>query len=165
MWGIKRETALLVIVAVLFAAIQIVFFPQFYSSSDENHFLSNSLQIQRGYLGEENPEKVCSASAFGENGYISGQYIGRSLFLVPFTWFSPVKPRLARSHSQKIENKGNFCIALPVLPSNILAGPNTVCWHLGFDFFPCCVLFLYFEKRKALCASRGLIWIGYACKI
>ncbi len=84
---LKTETGVIALIAFLFVLSQLVFFPAIFTSSDEHHFLANSFQIKRGYLGEENPEKVCSASAYGENGYISGQYIGRSLFLVPFTWF------------------------------------------------------------------------------
>jgi len=84
---IKRETAFLVIVAVLFVAAQLVFFPSIYSSSDEHHFLANTFQIQRGYLGEEDPERVCSSNAYGDNGYLYGQYIGRSIFTIPFSWF------------------------------------------------------------------------------
>jgi len=82
-----KDLHIVLAVAVLFLAVQLFYFPQFYSSSDEHHYLANSFQIQRGYLGEENPEKVCNASVYSENGYISGQYIGRSLFLVPFVWF------------------------------------------------------------------------------
>ncbi|MFH1235302.1 MAG: glycosyltransferase family 39 protein [Candidatus Diapherotrites archaeon] len=88
MWLEKsRENIAMLAVLALFVLSYFVFFPQFYSSSDECHTLANALQIQKGSLGEKNPENVCNAGSFTSNGYVYGQGIGRALFTIPFTWF------------------------------------------------------------------------------
>lgn len=78
---------LICLTVAVYLLVYFVFFPSFYSSSDEHHYLANALQIQRGYLGEKDPLNVCNAGLYTNNGYVYGQYIGRSLFLIPFTWF------------------------------------------------------------------------------
>lgn len=84
---IGRELILILLFSLIFVLGFLFFFPQFYSSIDEHSYLKNSLQIQRGFLGEKDPLKACRASTFTQNGYIAVQFIGRSLFLIPFTWF------------------------------------------------------------------------------
>ena len=71
---------------VLFIITYLTFSPSFYSSSDEQHILAKALQFRSLQLGEKNPLNVCNAGLYTPNGYVYGHYIGRPLFLVPFTF-------------------------------------------------------------------------------
>src|SRR3989344_2218694 len=81
------ERNFVAIALLVFSAIFLVFFPHFYTSIDEHTFLKNALLLRGGSIGEHDPELACRSTLYNENGFIGGQFIGRSLFLIPFTFF------------------------------------------------------------------------------
>jgi len=81
----KQETRILLVVLALFLAVYFLNFPSFYASTDEHEYIRNSLLIQKGTL----IEKDITQMPFGVlkvGKMISQYFIGRSLFLIPFTW-------------------------------------------------------------------------------
>ena len=86
-FSICREDCIVVFFLLFFIAAWLFFFPGFYSAVDEHSYLKNAMQLQRGPLGEENPEYAAKSNAFSGGRYTASQFIGRSLFLIPFTWF------------------------------------------------------------------------------
>ena len=76
-----------VIVAVIvFVALHIVFSPSFFASIDEHEYLKNAFLLQKGTLAEPEQTQSCEGQYNGK-GYVSQYFVGRSLFLIPFTWF------------------------------------------------------------------------------
>ncbi len=72
---------------LIFAAIFLIFFPYIYTSIDEHTFLKNALLLRSGSMAVPDPELACRSNLFTSQGYIGGQFIGKSLFLIPFTFF------------------------------------------------------------------------------
>src|SRR3989344_2277605 len=72
---------------LVFSAIFLIFFPGIYTSIDEHTFLKNALLLRGGSIGEQDPELACRSTLFTGQGFIGGQFIGKSLFLAPFTLF------------------------------------------------------------------------------
>ncbi len=80
-----RKNYLLVSVGI-FVLIYLLFFPSFFASIDEHEYIRNAYLLQKGTLTEPDPTKACTGDFNGE-GYISQYFIGRSIFIIPFTWF------------------------------------------------------------------------------
>ncbi|MEK6958080.1 MAG: hypothetical protein AABW99_03830 [archaeon] len=80
----KNFTAMALIV---FSLIFLSFFPHIYASIDEHTFLKNALLLRNGSISEPNPELACRSNIFTAQGYVGGQFIGKSVFLLPFTFF------------------------------------------------------------------------------
>lgn len=70
-----------VILTVLF----LLFFPPTFVSIDEHQYYKNSLLLQQGELKTANPIEYCGGTFRGEQ-YLSSFHIGKSIFLIPFTW-------------------------------------------------------------------------------
>ncbi len=70
-----------------FSIIFVAFFPAIYTSIDEHAFLKNAILLREGKVGEKNPELACRATIHNEHGFVASQFIGRSIALVPFTYF------------------------------------------------------------------------------
>ena len=64
----------------------LVFYPPFYTSSDDHEYLYNSYLLQKGSILVEDKTLTPFGNYNGE-GYVSAYFIGRSIFLIPFTWF------------------------------------------------------------------------------
>jgi len=71
---------------VAFIFINLIFFPKIYTSNDEYGYLKNSFLLQQGNLIIKNPEYACEAKPT-DQGFAIGRFIGKSIFLIPFTWF------------------------------------------------------------------------------
>jgi len=84
---VKIANSRIALVLIAFIMLYALFFPVFYSSSDEQHILAKALQFRALKLGEKNPLNVCNAGKYTSNGYVYGHYLGRPLFLIPFTFF------------------------------------------------------------------------------
>ncbi|MCX6802004.1 MAG: glycosyltransferase family 39 protein [Candidatus Diapherotrites archaeon] len=84
--SLDRDEKALLACAIAFTIVYAFFFPSFYSSADEHHFLATSLQLQQGAFGEKNAEQTCNAGSYSSNGYIYGQNIGRAISLIPFSF-------------------------------------------------------------------------------
>ncbi|MBI4021224.1 MAG: hypothetical protein HY369_03195 [Candidatus Aenigmarchaeota archaeon] len=80
-----RTRHLLILVAVGFVAVHLVFFPSYFASIDEHEYLKNAFLLQGGTLTEPAQTASCEGKFTGD-GYVSQYFIGRSAFLVPFTW-------------------------------------------------------------------------------
>ena len=77
--------AVFIFIIIAFIAIHLFYFPQFYTSIDEREYIRNAFLLQQGTLTEPDITKACTGRFNGE-GYISQYFIGRSVFLIPFTW-------------------------------------------------------------------------------
>src|SRR3989344_2724290 len=77
----------LVLSLAAFVLIFLAFFPTTFASIDEHTFLKNSILLKNGSIAETNPELACRSHLYTENGYVGSQFIGRSVFLIPFTLF------------------------------------------------------------------------------
>lgn len=80
------ERKLVVAGIVLFVLIHLLFFPSFFAAADEHEYLKNAFLLREGTLTETDPTGVCKGT-FNGQGYTSHFFIGRSLFLIPFTFF------------------------------------------------------------------------------
>lgn len=80
-----QERTILLIAAIVFIAITLATFPTYFASIDEHEFLKNSFLLQQGTLSEPDRTAACTG-AFDGSGYTSQYFIGRSLFLIPFTF-------------------------------------------------------------------------------
>lgn len=56
-------------------------------SIDEHQYLKNALLVQDGSLKSADPLSYCGGSYNGDD-YLSNYHIGKSLSLIPFTWFT-----------------------------------------------------------------------------
>ncbi len=70
-----------------FAVLFLAFFPQIYGSIDEHTLLKNALLLRGGSIAEPNPEFACRSNIYTSAGFVSAQFIGKSIFLIPFTFF------------------------------------------------------------------------------
>ncbi len=76
--------------------IYALFFPPIYSSIDEHSYIKNASLLVKGTLFVEDPENACRAGAFVEGkGYIAPQFLGRSLFLLPFLFLGQASIKLS----------------------------------------------------------------------
>ena len=75
------------IALVVFAAIFFAFYPSYFTSIDEHTLLKNSLLLHEGQIGEQNPELACRSTIYNQQGYVAAQFFGKSVFLLPFTFF------------------------------------------------------------------------------
>ncbi|HZX34016.1 MAG TPA: hypothetical protein VFF09_01410 [archaeon] len=71
----------------VFSLTFLVFFPHIYASIDEHTFLKNALLLRGGSISEQNPELACRSTLFTSQGFVGSQFIGKSIFLLPFTFF------------------------------------------------------------------------------
>ncbi len=71
---------------LIFALVFLAFFPGIYASIDEHTFLKNALLLRSGSLAEPDPELACRSNTINQNGYFGTQFIGKSFFLIPFTF-------------------------------------------------------------------------------
>ncbi|MEW6295740.1 MAG: hypothetical protein AB1467_05635 [Candidatus Diapherotrites archaeon] len=76
---------ILIFCALIFSSIYLIFFPVFYASIDEHEYAKNAYLLKQGSLITEDPLKACRGT-FNGQGFISNYYIGKSLFLLPFTF-------------------------------------------------------------------------------
>ena len=83
---IGQKWFIVISAALAFTIVHILLFPVFFASVDEHEYLKNSFLIQTGSLAEPDPTLVCTGD-FNGSGYVSHFFIGRSLFLIPFTPF------------------------------------------------------------------------------
>ena len=74
---------LLLLFGLLFAVAYFIFFPKIYSSIDEHEYAKNAVALVNGNLIADNLEYACGSKLFS-TGYVSPQYIGKSIFLIPF---------------------------------------------------------------------------------
>ncbi|HLC92863.1 MAG TPA: hypothetical protein VJH23_04075 [archaeon] len=81
------ENNFVAICLLIFAAIFLIFFPHIYTSIDEHTFLKNALLLRGGSIGEQDPELACRSNLFTGEGYVGTQFIGKSIFIIPFTFF------------------------------------------------------------------------------
>ena len=80
------EKRIVLISLALFIMIYFVFFPSFFASIDEHEYIRNAYLLQKGTLVEKDASAACTGK-FNGDGYVNQYFIGRSLFLIPFTWF------------------------------------------------------------------------------
>ncbi len=80
------EHKLILLGLVGYIAIQIIFPPVMYASIDDHTYIKNAFLLREGKISEENPGYACMATLYTDKGYVASQFIGRSLFLVPFTF-------------------------------------------------------------------------------
>jgi len=82
------ERNFVVAAALSYVLVFIAFFPSYFASIDEHSILKNALLLREGNfaLAESNPELACRASNYTSNGYVAGQFAGKSFFLLPFTF-------------------------------------------------------------------------------
>lgn len=67
----------------------ILFYPKIYSSIDEHSYIKNALLLREGKIAIEDPTTACRGGAYVDGlGYVAPQFIGTSLFLIPFTLFN-----------------------------------------------------------------------------
>ena len=83
---LSMEEKILVLCVVAFSLVHLFYFPSYFASVDEHEYLKNSFLLQKGTLTEPDITKACKAQ-FNGQGYMSHFFIGRSLFLIPFTFF------------------------------------------------------------------------------
>jgi len=161
----NKQSYAVILVLLIFIAVYFAFFPAFYSSSDEHHNIANALLIQKGLIAEKDPTNVCNAGLYTSNGYVYGQYIGRALFLIPFTWFGLSAVIL----SSLIIHLVNFALLLLILNKmkvdKVFALPYlfypVIFWQSRAIYADILVLtaflgafyFLLSEKRKCLVVS------------
>lgn len=71
---------------LVYLAVQIVFFPQFYAAIDEHEYIKNSVLLSQGHfnLAQPAPEYACRANLYTDSGYVSSYFVGKSIFLIPF---------------------------------------------------------------------------------
>lgn len=82
----QRPRNVVIFTVLIFIAMFFLTFPSYFASVDEHEYLKNSFLLQRGTLAETEKTEACVGKFNGE-GYVSQYFIGRSLFLIPFTWF------------------------------------------------------------------------------
>jgi len=83
---VQYPKIVVIISAIIFILLTIFTFPPYFASCDEHEYLKNSFLLQEGTLTEQEITEACAGKFNGE-GYISHFFIGRSIFLIPFTWF------------------------------------------------------------------------------
>jgi len=83
----SKENILLFIAMLSFILITIYFFPSFFTAIDEHEYLKNALLLKnKGTIIEENIFYSCNSKPIG-NGFVASYFIGKSFFLIPFTFF------------------------------------------------------------------------------
>lgn len=85
--NLSGNNKLLIATAIAFVIIQLIFFPGMFVSIDEHTYVKNSFLIQGGSIAVEDSGYACRSNLFSDQGYIASQFIGKSIFLIPFTWF------------------------------------------------------------------------------
>ncbi|MEM4257319.1 MAG: hypothetical protein QXD98_03090 [Candidatus Diapherotrites archaeon] len=83
----RFELSLLAFFVLGYFVLNLFFFPSFYFSIDEHNYIKNAFLLRDGKIAESDPGFACRAGIFTDVGYVSSQFIGRSIFLVPFTFF------------------------------------------------------------------------------
>lgn len=85
--GIQDDAKLIFATVAIFVLLQAVFFPTMYVSIDEHEYIKNSFLLTNWQVGEKDAGYACRASLYNQNGYVSSQFMGRSIFLLPFLPF------------------------------------------------------------------------------
>ncbi len=80
-----KDKSILIIFIIALISLNLFYFPKIYASGDESAYLKNSYLLQQGNLVMKDPEYACGASPT-DNGFVIGRFIGKSIFLIPFTW-------------------------------------------------------------------------------
>ncbi len=83
---LSLEFFLLGFFVLAYFSLNILFFPSYYFSIDEHNYVKGSFLLREGKFAEKDPGFACRSGVFTNDGYVSSQFIGRSLFLVPFTF-------------------------------------------------------------------------------
>ncbi|MBL7160299.1 MAG: hypothetical protein ISS93_00410 [Candidatus Aenigmarchaeota archaeon] len=81
----NRPEEIVIISVIIFILIYTFTFPSYFASVDEHEYIRNAFLLQKGTLTEPEPTNVCTGRFNGE-GWVSQYFIGRSIFLIPFTW-------------------------------------------------------------------------------
>lgn len=80
------ERRIVLVSLAIFVIVYFIFFPSFFASIDEHEYIRNSYLLQKGTLIEKDASIACTGKFNGE-GYVNQYFVGRSVFLMPFTWF------------------------------------------------------------------------------
>jgi len=84
---IGSEDKLLILIAVAYLLIQLLFFPSMYVSSDEQGYIKNATLLVNGTIFEPSAGYAARSSSYTDSGYVSGRFLGESIFLIPFSFF------------------------------------------------------------------------------
>lgn len=82
-WEFVSQHKALILAAVTFLVIYLVFFPPMYTAIDEHEYAKNAVLLSKGQLFDVNPLDYCGG-VFQGNAYRSTYYLGKSLFFIPF---------------------------------------------------------------------------------
>jgi len=82
---ISGKEKLIILFVLGYVSAFLFFYPRFYVSTDEHEYLYNSYLLRKGSLIVED-KTLTPFGLFNGQGYISSYYIGKSIFLVPFTF-------------------------------------------------------------------------------
>jgi hypothetical protein len=82
--GADVNKKLIFFFALIYTIVFILFYPSFYASTDEHEYLYNAYLLRSGSLLVED-KTLTPFGLFNGEGYISVYYIGKSIFLIPFT--------------------------------------------------------------------------------
>ena len=80
------NSKILIFSGLIFSFIFLFTFPNIYFSIDEHEYLKNSVLLRQGKTFETQMEYACRGN-FNGTGFISNYFIGKSIFLIPFTFF------------------------------------------------------------------------------
>ena len=75
----------LVSMGIILSLLFIFFFPPTFVAIDEHQYLKNAFLIQNSQLKSADPLTYCGGAVVGTE-YLSNYHIGKSIFLIPFTW-------------------------------------------------------------------------------
>ncbi|GEM_PF-1913489 len=84
--GHLSEYKLILLAVVGYILIQAAFAPGMYVSIDEHTYIKNAFLLREGKIAQQDPGYACRSTLYTEKGYVASQFIGRSLFLLPFTF-------------------------------------------------------------------------------
>ncbi|MBI4210222.1 MAG: hypothetical protein HY544_01805 [Candidatus Diapherotrites archaeon] len=84
--NLDSESKAMLAAVLAYVLIQMAFFPSMYLSIDEHEYAKNAVLLRGLDIGVNDPGNACRAGIYNSHGYVSTQFIGRSVFIMPFTF-------------------------------------------------------------------------------